>query len=432
MSRIDLRLASAKAWEDLARQRRRGGRSALWARIPDLLEPSAAALAILGDYVPFGIGQALGAFAGGNSLDNTLRVVRIVPTEWVLLDIQVDGIDQRLRPRHRAPLRPGRHADGHRQPVDHRAVLGRRAPRHPAQAEHTAPRPRQPQIHRNRGAAMTYQGYGMTIPFEGVPLHEQRRLDRASWPTSATPTCGRARPTAPTGSPRWRWPRCGRRRCGSARPSSRRSPGARPPWPSAWPRWPTPRPGRVAFGIGTSSNVIVERWNDIPFEEPYKKTRDMVRFLRTALTGEKVKADYDTFSVNGFKLGARARAAAQDPRSPRSARGCCGWPGARATAPSSTGSAPTTCATVAPVRARGRRRQGGRGPDLRGAHHRRATWCGDWGRCAIAAYLTVPVYAEFHRWLGRGELLQPMWDALGGRRPQGRARPPSPTSSSTR
>ena len=32
------------------------------------------------------------------------------------------------------------------------------------------------------------------------------------------------------------------------------------------------------------------------------------------------------------------------------------------------------------------------------------------GRYAIAAYLTVPVYAEFHRWLGREELLQPMWD----------------------
>ena len=29
----------------------------------------------------------------------------------------------------------------------------------------------------------------------------------------------------------------------------------------------------------------------------------MVRFLRTALTGEKVSEDYDTFSVKGFKLG---------------------------------------------------------------------------------------------------------------------------------
>ena len=33
------------------------------------------------------------------------------------------------------------------------------------------------------------------------------------------------------------------------------------------------------------------------------------------------------------------------------------------------------------------------------------------GRFAIAAYLNVPVYAAFHEWLGRGEVLQPMWDA---------------------
>jgi acyl-CoA thioesterase len=69
-----------------------GGRSALWARIPEVLDMSAATLAILGDYVPFGIGQALGAMAGGNSLDNTLRVGRLVPTEWVLLDIRVHAV----------------------------------------------------------------------------------------------------------------------------------------------------------------------------------------------------------------------------------------------------------------------------------------------------------------------------------------------------
>jgi alkanesulfonate monooxygenase SsuD/methylene tetrahydromethanopterin reductase-like flavin-dependent oxidoreductase (luciferase family) len=33
------------------------------------------------------------------------------------------------------------------------------------------------------------------------------------------------------------------------------------------------------------------------------------------------------------------------------------------------------------------------------------------GRFAIAAYLNVPVYAAFHDWLGRGPVLQPMWDA---------------------
>ena len=29
----------------------------------------------------------------------------------------------------------------------------------------------------------------------------------------------------------------------------------------------------------------------------------------------------------------------------------------------------------------------------------------------ISSYLTVPGYADFHRWLGREEVLQPMWDA---------------------
>src|SRR5205085_8243622 len=66
-------------------------------------------------------------------------------------------------------------------------------------------------------------------------------------------------------------------------------------------------PGRFAFGIGTSSNVIVEDWNGIPFDVPYKKTRDMVRFLRQAFTGERVDAEYETFKVKGFRLGRRPK-----------------------------------------------------------------------------------------------------------------------------
>lgn len=61
-------------------------------------------------------------------------------------------------------------------------------------------------------------------------------------------------------------------------------------------------PGRFVMGIGSSSNVIVEHWNGIPFEEPYKRTRDMVRFLRSALTGEKVSQEFDGFEVKGFTL----------------------------------------------------------------------------------------------------------------------------------
>lgn len=93
MTHLDVRLARARRWDELDGTRAPGGRSALWVRIPDLEEMSAAAIAILGDYIPFGIGQALGVPGGGNSLDNTLRVVKLEPTEWVLVDIQVDGID---------------------------------------------------------------------------------------------------------------------------------------------------------------------------------------------------------------------------------------------------------------------------------------------------------------------------------------------------
>ncbi len=92
MSRIEVRLADARDWSDLQGEPSPTGRSALWARIPDLLEVSAGTLAILGDYVPFGISQALGVVGGGNSLDNTLRLAHLVPTEWVLLDIRIDAV----------------------------------------------------------------------------------------------------------------------------------------------------------------------------------------------------------------------------------------------------------------------------------------------------------------------------------------------------
>src|SRR3954451_6076024 len=63
-------------------------------------------------------------------------------------------------------------------------------------------------------------------------------------------------------------------------------------------------PGRFALGIGASSPAIVERWNAVPFDHPYERTRDVLRFLRRALTGEKVTERYETFEVQGLRLGA--------------------------------------------------------------------------------------------------------------------------------
>jgi acyl-CoA thioesterase len=71
------------------------GRTLMWARIPEVIDGvDTATLAVLGDFVPMGVGQALGIRGGGNSLDNTLRVVRLVPTKWVLLDIHIQGVER--------------------------------------------------------------------------------------------------------------------------------------------------------------------------------------------------------------------------------------------------------------------------------------------------------------------------------------------------
>ncbi len=66
--------------------------SAFWARVPGHLEPSAATLAVIGDYVSGGVSQPLGVHTMGRSLDNSIRMARLVPTEWVLCDIRMHAL----------------------------------------------------------------------------------------------------------------------------------------------------------------------------------------------------------------------------------------------------------------------------------------------------------------------------------------------------
>jgi len=254
---------------------------------------------------------------------------------------------------------------------------------------------------------MTYQGYGMTIPFDGVPLHEQRDwiVELADlgytdvWSSEANGADGftplaLASVWAPS------------LRLGSAIvPSFTRGPATLAQCVASL---ADAAPGRVAFGIGTSSNVIVERWNDIAFTEPYKKTRDTVRFLRTALTGEKVKADYDTFSVDGFKLGLVPE---QQPKILIAAlrQGMLRLAGTEGDGAIVNWLGADDVTTVAPYV-----HEGGADKEVVARIFVAPTTDRDTvmalGRYAIAAYLTVPVYAEFHRWLGRADVLQPMWD----------------------
>lgn len=88
LDHVDVRVASGRLFGDLDGSSG-SARSALWARVPGHLSPSAATLAVFGDYVSGGASQPIGRPTSGRSLDNTLRVVQLAPCEWVLCDIRM-------------------------------------------------------------------------------------------------------------------------------------------------------------------------------------------------------------------------------------------------------------------------------------------------------------------------------------------------------
>lgn len=165
-------------------------------------------------------------------------------------------------------------------------------------------------------------------------------------------------------------------------------------------------PGRAVLGVGSSSNVIVERWNGIPFEKPYQHVRDTVRFLRAALAGEKVTEEYETFSVKGFRLGIRL------PEPPpiliaALREGMLRLAGREADGAIVNWLSAEDVKTVAPIV--------GAGKEVAARifvlpTEDRETVRGI-GRRMIAEYMNVPVYAAFHEWIGRGDAMRPMWDA---------------------
>lgn len=91
LTRVEHRLAKGRLFSMLDGTPG-GPDSAFWARLPGHLEPSAATLAVIGDYVAGAVAQPIGRRILGRSLDNTLRVVELVPTEWVLCDIHVHAL----------------------------------------------------------------------------------------------------------------------------------------------------------------------------------------------------------------------------------------------------------------------------------------------------------------------------------------------------
>ena len=251
------------------------------------------------------------------------------------------------------------------------------------------------------------QRYGMTIPFDNVPLHEQRDwiVELADlgytdvWSSEANGADGftplaLASVWAPS------------LRLGNAIiPAYTRGPATLAQCAATL---ADAAPGRFVLGVGTSSNVIVERWNDIPFDRPYQRTRDMVRFLREALTGAKVTKEFETFSVKGFKLGLVPEQ--QPPILVAALReGMLKLAGREGDGAIINWLSADDVRTVAPIV-----RRYGDDKEVVARIFVAPTADADavhtFGRYAISAYLNVPVYAQFHEWMGRGEQLQGMWD----------------------
>ena len=182
-------------------------------------------------------------------------------------------------------------------------------------------------------------------------------------------------------------------------------------------------PGRFCLGIGSGSNVTVERWNGGRFARPLTRVMEVVRAVRQALDGEATNVDGETVHVSGFRLGRPAPTripiyvAALQERMLRAAV-------------RSADGVITNWLSAADVRrvvavVRDEARAAGKDPDaveivcrINVCATDRVAEAREQYRRAITAYLNVPVYRQFHQWLGRGDALSAMnerWEA-GDRR----------------
>jgi probable F420-dependent oxidoreductase len=215
-------------------------------------------------------------------------------------------------------------------------------------------------------------------------------------------------------------------------------------------------PGRFQLGIGASTPMVVNDWNAAEYEEPYERSRAMLRFLRAALAGGTVDADYGVFAVRRFRLE-------RPPAPPPPVLLAALRPGMlRLAAAEADGvilnwlaatDVPTALAETKPGKAQPAEPQAVKPqaaeppaaepqaakpeaakpqpaePQAAEPHAAKpqaafdvvarifvcpttdAGYARTVGRRLIAAYLNVPAYAAFHRWLGREEVLTPVWRA---------------------
>jgi probable F420-dependent oxidoreductase len=156
--------------------------------------------------------------------------------------------------------------------------------------------------------------------------------------------------------------------------------------------------GRFVLGIGSSSNVIVERWNQVPFEKPLAKVRETVELVRPILRGERGPGGFKLDMAPAHEVPIHIGALRQRMRRLAAEIGDGVWLNFVPLE-----AVPRVVADATEIE-----------------RVCRLFWVPsddglDVARFLFASYATVPVYTEFFRELGYGERIDPMVEAWNAR-----------------
>lgn len=175
-------------------------------------------------------------------------------------------------------------------------------------------------------------------------------------------------------------------------------------------------PGKFTLGIGMGSPATVEAWNGVPYRHLKTRMEEYLEILRTAFAGERVDFQGETITIKGLRLerppenGIPIYVAALREKMLHFA-------GEKGDGMITNWFGPEGVPQVINA-LHGGVRAGGKDPATYESVARVMVILDEpseaqdtFLRRTVTSYLNVPAYANFHRWLGAGDELQPMWDA---------------------